>query len=248
MTNEFDKDKVLGRVKKMMALANDAAASEGERDNALRMAHATLAKYNLTIGEAEASGQKSDEPRESGKMEGKDYPWMRTVAAAIARLFFCNYFYVSQRGSKVNHFFVGKQSNIVTAQGMTKYIIASIDKEARKEAKAQAGESGAGTYWRSFCKGAAHKVFRRCVEIQEAAERAPAVPGTSLVLASLYRSELDANAAFINEQMGIKLRSTANRERNTAWSAYNSGREFGGRIGLNNQISGSTGGSSKLLK
>lgn len=57
--------RVLARVRKMMALANDdAAASDGERDNALRMAHATLLKHNLTMAAAEEAGATAEEARE----------------------------------------------------------------------------------------------------------------------------------------------------------------------------------------
>jgi hypothetical protein len=72
--SEFDREKVLARVKKMMTLATDAGASEGERENALRMAHATLAKYNLTMSEAEATGKKSEEARGAGQMVGQGLP------------------------------------------------------------------------------------------------------------------------------------------------------------------------------
>ena len=56
MSYEEDKARALARVRKMLALANDAAATEGERENALRMAHATLAKYNLELAEAVERG------------------------------------------------------------------------------------------------------------------------------------------------------------------------------------------------
>ena len=58
-------EKIMARVKKMLTLAYDKGATEGERDNALRMAHKYLAKYNLDIAEVEASGDKKakGEPR-----------------------------------------------------------------------------------------------------------------------------------------------------------------------------------------
>lgn len=63
MTNDSEKIKILGRIRKMLALANNEGASEGERDNALRMAHATLAKYNLDMAEVESSGKPQQEAR-----------------------------------------------------------------------------------------------------------------------------------------------------------------------------------------
>jgi len=44
-------NKVLERVKKMIALGNDAAATEAERETALRMAYNLLAKYNLSMSD-----------------------------------------------------------------------------------------------------------------------------------------------------------------------------------------------------
>jgi hypothetical protein len=42
---------ILEKVKKLLALANDKGATEGERDNALRMAHGMLAKHNLDMSD-----------------------------------------------------------------------------------------------------------------------------------------------------------------------------------------------------
>ena len=240
----FDKAKVLARIKKMMALAHDAGASEGERDNALRMAHAYLAKYNLTMSEAEAVGTKTEEARSVDKtLMGRDYPWMRLVAFAIGQLFFCEYFYTSLRGGKVLHCFVGKGSNVFTAQEMTKYVIDSIDREAKRMQKERFGD---GSYWRSFCKGASYRINDRCKKIRADAEKAPAAStGTALVLASVYASEKKANQLVIAQQVG-ELDKSKSRERNTDWSAASDGAKFGDRVSLNNQVGGPSGGNKQL--
>ena len=244
MTSEFDKDKVLARVKKMMTLANDAAASEGERDNALRMAHATLAKYNLTMAEADAST--APEQRLRGTMERKhDSPLERTVYAAIGELFFCYFFTTRTRDGGIRYTFVGKESNIYTAQEMSKYVVNSIFAEAAATAKAH-GEGSRGTFWRSFCKGAANRVYDRCREIRRAAEQAPAASGTALVLASVYKTELLANQKFIEDELHIKLRYSKSRERNTTADAYYAGQRYGDRIGLNNQIGSRSPSAGRL--
>jgi hypothetical protein len=244
-------------VKKMMTLANDAGASEGERENALRMAHATLAKYNLTMSEAEASGKKAEEARGAEHMTGRDYPWMRTTAHAVAKLFFCEYFYILIGGGKVKHFFVGRESNVFTAQGMTTYVIDSIDREAQRTAKARTGNSG-GTFWRSFCKGAAFAVYERCDSIREEAEEesaqdaqlerltSPKSTGTALVLASVYEAERKANEEYISKNIG-PLRFTSSRQRNTAADAHAAGQEYGEKINLSRQI-GETKDDKKRLK
>ena len=229
-----EQEKVLARVRKMMRLANDAGASQGERDNAIRMAHATLAKHNLSMSEAEAAGAKSEEARvENGEMYGENHPWTRTAAAAIADLFFCAYFYVPLRNSKVRHYFVGKMSNVITAKELSQFVIAAIDKEGRKYAK-ETYTGGGG--WRSFCKGAALQVYARCKKIREEAERPAAQPtGTALVLASVYAQEAAANKALIEQAHG-ELEETADRQTRPDFSAREAGRAYGETISLNNQI------------
>lgn len=241
----FDKEKVLARVKKMMALANDAGASEGERDNALRMAHSTLAKYNLTMSQAEKAGEKATEKRIEGGLKKKStHPWERTVANAIAKLFFCEYFYVLRTGRETIHYFVGKESNVATAQGMFFYVANSIDREAQRRGKEVEGSSG-GTYWRSFCKGAAYAVYARCKEIRETAERAPKTPGTSLVLASVYATEEAANKQHMALYSG-NIRAVGSRERGADYSAAAEGKAFGNKVSLHNQIGGSSGNQKKI--
>lgn len=117
MTASTKKDVVLSRVRKMLALANDAAVSEGERDNALRMAHATLAKYNLSLSEAETAGADADESRVSDSAaETIGHAWLRTIFYAVAQLYFCKYYTARLNGQKVRHYFIGRESNTTTAR------------------------------------------------------------------------------------------------------------------------------------
>ncbi len=148
--NTKEQDRVLARVRKMMALANDAAASEGERDNALRMVHATLAKHNLTMAMAEEAGGEA-EKRGLVTAESRDQPWARQTASAIASLMFCRYFrQKSPRAGKVIHNFVGREGNAKTASELADFVIRSIMSEANREWKKQANP---GPWWTSFCKG-----------------------------------------------------------------------------------------------
>jgi hypothetical protein len=86
-------DKIFERIKKMLALANDLAASEGERENALRMAYNTMAKYNLDMAAVEAHGKKAEEQRINFQNDSWSWLWARQVNQIIGRLFFCKYYY-----------------------------------------------------------------------------------------------------------------------------------------------------------
>ena len=242
MRSSNDQERALDRVKKMLALANDAAASEGERDNALRMAHATLAKYNLSLVDAQGAPQGANEKRVDLALETLCWPWMRTTAHAVAELFFCKYFFVRSKKNYVKHYFVGRMSNATTASGLTKYVIDSIEAEARR-AKRRAAFAGPD-FVVSFCKGAAHKVYHRCQALREEAEQASqAAPtaqatGTALVLASVYRNELEANSAYLDDVLKLKLKTSASRERRADSGAYHAGAAFGAKVQLNRQLGG----------
>lgn len=237
---DFNKDRVLARVKKMLALANDAAATEGERDNALRMAHATLAKYNLSMAQVDATGGISED-RIVGDFELREYAWMRSVAHAIGELFFCIMFYRKTQVKHARYTFVGKDSNARTAVEMTRFILSSIDREGMRQARNIPGESPRGNYWRSFCKGAAARIYQRCQELIHAAQNQTAenaTPGTALVLASVYKSERQANEIVLREKLNIHLRTRTSRQQRPGLDGFMAGQAYGDRVQLHRQIKG----------
>lgn len=228
-------DKIINRIKKMLSLANNEAATEGERDNAMRMAYNLLAKHNLTMATVE--GHSNEEKREKNRSEFYGRPWALTVAQSIANLFFCEYFYMrSGTRNQVYHYFVGKESNSITALEMSKYLVDSIKRESNRRMR-EAGEGAA--YRRSFASGAAHMVRRRVNELKAEATRSHssgASTGTSLVLSSLYDTEEKANKSFL-EESGVQLKNTRDRSKTEVdLSAYNSGHRFGGTLNLNRQL------------
>ena len=235
MTEEQVSESVLRRVRKMLALSKDTAASEGERDNALRMAHAVLAKYNLSLGDAEVT----EEPRIEDKAQLSPHPWARGMIDAIAQLYFCKTIFYRYPDKRQVHHFIGRQSNVITAIEMCRYILTSINKEARKGAKESPWIIG---YERAFCKGASSAVWRRCIQIRDEADhkddQAPTA-GTALVLASLYRTELEKNMLAITEKHGV-VSIVKSRQRAADRDAFNAGQQYGNKINLNHQVTSGT--------
>lgn len=227
--------KILERVRKMLRLANDSAATDGERDNAMRMAHATLAKHNLSMADAEARGATAEERRLDKQVETLCWPWMRTVSFGIAKLFFCEYFFARSRKNYVRHFYIGRESNVATASEMSAYVIASIQREANAHKK-RGGDP------LSFCKGAAARIHERCRALRAEAERASqssAAPGTAIVLASVYATEQAANKAYMSSELGIgKLKTSVSRQRRAESGDYYAGVKHGDSINLNRQLNG----------
>ena len=230
-------EKIINKVKKLISLGTNDGATDGERDNAIRMAHGLLAKHNLSMVDLE----ESIEERVKQFSEYSTVPWTGTAANAIAKLFFC-YLYMENKpanekgtGSKRKYFFIGKESNVITAILMADYIIKTIVKEQKKNG-----------YSRSFCNGAAQKVAQRVLEIINSATIQDGESTcTDLAIISIYKSEEQANKEFAEKTAGklvaAKSRATANNA-----SDYLAGNAYGNGISLNGQISGSKSKTQRL--
>lgn len=237
-----EQERILNRVKKMLNLANDAGATEGERDNALRMAYATLQKHNIDMATVEghtiAKNGATTEKREKVQAEYVAHHWARVASMAVAELFFCTYYYSRyQRSGKVTHSFVGRTANAVTAAEMSAYVCLSIQKEGARHAK----HLGGGAQ-RDFCKGAVTKIVRRCYDMRREAEKAPATPAAgsmALVLKSFYESEATANKQFLVKQLNVIVKEkSASDRRPKDYDAYRAGTEFGSKMNLDRQVKG----------
>lgn len=231
------------RVRKMLALANNAAATEGERDNALRMAFATMAKHNLQMADVAHSGQ-PDEKREQQMVQLSVYPWARAMAHTMADLFFCAYYFERPwKGKLAKHFFVGKQSNAITANEMAAYVVGSVFKELRQRYGSETSPEA-----RAFATGCADKLRARVRAMQREAttpDVANVSSGRALALASLYKTEAVANAAWIEQHEG-KLKTVGDRTKGVGGAAYHEGKAFGDKVSLNKQVGASKSSTLKI--
>lgn len=234
--------KILDKIQRTLALANDSGATEQERETALRMAHGLLAKHNLSMAQVTEHSREPEEERGVKTATFFGRPWAQQVCKSTADLFFCYYFVgPATKANDTRHYFVGKFSNASTAEYMAQYLVTSILKEARRVKRWSGSAAG-----RSFAVGAAHSLAARVAKMI-ADERNPATssePGTALVLASLYDRELEANKALVEAQFKLKpgKRNTSDIDPD----AYRSGRAYGNTVSLNRQLSGSS--DRKLLK
>lgn len=259
MSNEAQTDnKILRRVRKMLKLANDAGATEAERDTAMKHVHATLAKYNISMAQATADEQ---ETRGALREAYLGKPWAVRISAAIARMCFCHYHYSTLGGNagptqKALHTFVGLDSNVTTAKEMARFVVESVNREAQRY---QRNIGGGYADYRAFAQGAAEKIRLRCFKLEDDSKRngvarhedddakmvAASGVGTSLVLASLYKTEEEANNAWL-EQKKIKLgKGRTQKVDHSRGYAHRAGAEYGEKVSLTRQV---TGSSKKQLK
>jgi hypothetical protein len=94
-----DIEAIKGRVRKLMTLANEGSASDGEIENAMRMAAALIDKHRLDVTELNRDEQDVAEQTmgmSRGKTESsKFHRWETVLAHAVAELFGCVKYYLS---------------------------------------------------------------------------------------------------------------------------------------------------------
>lgn len=244
-------DEVLKKVRKLINLATCAGATEGERDNAMRMAHAFLAKHNLDMSALDAKAPTEERVSNIATFYGR--PWAQLVCASIAKLMFCKYMFVTaKRATDTQHYFIGKTSNAISASLLAEFAVSSIRREGNK-LRRSVNEDNA--FLRSFCLGAAHAIHTRVEQMVKASAKTTAAsfadspaateagkPGTSVTLATVYENEEQANAAWITaKRNGKPVKTHKNQGKGfDRMDAGRAGYAYGEKVPLNRQVGGSS--------
>ncbi len=233
-------EKILSRIRKMLTLANDEAASEGERDNAMRMAHNLLVKYQLDMSDVDAHVREKEDPRGHFTDFGYCAVWARRLRNHVAGLFMVKYYYQSINAMKDRNNFIGRESNATTAMLISEFLIGSILRESRLR------YPRAAAHQRSFCVGAEYKLFDRIAAMLRAKQQEIKEAGYGLVLVEQAKVEATANEEFV-KSMGTQITTTkARSEAEINHGAFRAGHEFGGTLSLNAQVGATTKATKRL--
>lgn len=238
----MDMQKIIERVQKMLALGRDKGATEGERDNAMRMVHAYLAKFNLDMETVEGTPSQKDRKKQEDEGGPRTHhvhtffgrPWACNAAGAIADLCFCGYLYGSARMSKdCRHYFVGRTANAVTASYLAEYVVRSIYSEGKKRQRA---ESQTNPWFLAFAWGAALKVRERVAQLKQRKD-INSSSGKELVLASYYDKERAANEEYSHVVLHARVMRGRGKGIRDA-EGFARGQAFGATINLDRQVGG----------
>jgi hypothetical protein len=171
MTNE----RIIDRIQKMLRLANDGGATEGEADAAMALAQKIMAENNLSMATIEAAGEASSDP-EAAKRErehqnkGAMYRWQRSLMACLAKINFCHVTITQARDGRSRNSkgynIIGRTSNVVAVQTMFDYLCSSVTR-LMTEAIKEGGHHNRSTFAMTFCEGASDRLIRRLHERHE---------------------------------------------------------------------------------
>lgn len=208
--------KIIERIHKMLRLAKDGGATEGEAAAALEIAQETMRKYNLTMAEMELSG-KSGDARSKNKIEGKAmYTYQQSLMAVVAKVNFCHVSitqaYKGKRWLPNGYVIIGREANVASTVQMYQYLNSSIDRIVKPHLNSY--RETLSRWAVSFKEGVATRLQERLQERHDSAIREqsraaretqarsnhPASSGNALVVVmeDFEQKERDLNADFRN--------------------------------------------------
>jgi len=149
---------VMRKIEKLLRLAKDESATEGEVENALNFARKMMDQNNLNlsledfedISNSNPSTQVNDIHVEKRSIF---HPWMRQTAIAVAEAFDCKVYFIRGYKNSREYRFVGIGSDPTTAKEMYKAFIISIRALARMKYGSKWKASVHGLYALGFAKG-----------------------------------------------------------------------------------------------
>lgn len=237
MAQDSDMPRILDRIRKMLALAADEAASEGERDNALRMANNLMAKHQLDMKDIPNSIRDRDDPLGRFELDGFGVAWTHMIRGSIARLFDCRYF-MGHKHNATKHqcIFVGRASNATTAMLMSEWVVREAIRGADKAGKHRLTPAG-----RSFGLGFSARLSQRVNEILAnqaaamAAEHGLDAASTSRALVVIHENAQADNDAWVAANMKTG-KSRSIRRGNLDGGAYGAGQQSANVVNLSKQV------------
>lgn len=239
------REKLIDKINKIMALAENNP-SEEEAASAASKAQALLAEYNLTLGDLKEADAKTDISTD-GDYVTTQTPWHLFLGPAVAKLYFCAYFFRNLPQSRRQHCFVGTQANTAVARGMFAYLIGAVNRLARDGCK-KLPPAEHSPYRTTFRVHATMRLQARLNERRQAAEQGKikaievADDGTTTetnrnlpALLSTYKAEEERVYAFMSKEYPIMKKSKAKLSTIHAQGMLD-GRAAGDKIGLDPQV------------
>lgn len=222
------RETIIERIRKLMALAGNNS-SEAERDAAMHKAQQLLIAHK--IEESEIAAAESTTPIAEWVMRGRNGQWARRIAQSIGKLYFCGY--ISQAmGKKVDHIFVGKQTDAEIAKAVTNFVVESVYSEGARQMRARKANT---SYWTSFVNAASLRIQARVRDMIRDSQNAESGASRALVVANLYATAQSAAADYIKNDPSVKT-TKSRAMTNPSDSGWAQGIAFGDTIPITQQI------------
>jgi len=210
-------EKIMDRVRKLLAKANDAACTPAEAEIFLAKAHELMAQHNIDMAKLTPANSTPD--RTILEFQTLVRPWNNAIIKGICDIYFCKWYYKTMpKGKKNPVYVIGRKDNAEVAHSLCLSVLRSV----------QIAGAGQG---RSFLNGASSKIWQRCQEIKQGATASANPNSTALVV--IYDNEQQANNDYLASQRPeLKLVPVKRHARAFNAGAYARGVEHGSRVTL----------------
>lgn len=201
-------NKLIERMQRLLAMSQDSA-SENEALIAAKRLHALLSKHNMSMSDLENNEDQIDEDG----FETVNFPYRRKVAYAVAKLYYCEMYYLSNyRKNYTKIVLVGKKHHRDIARIIIEQVLKIIDREAINSSMENCGQR-VSNYISSFRNGAGQRVVQRCMQLIEEAKVGNLIDedtGENLpALTSLYDREKSLIDDFMADMTLTTRKSTS---------------------------------------
>jgi Protein of unknown function (DUF2786) len=243
------------KIRKLLALAT--SPNEHEAMAATAKAQALLAEHNLSMSDVKMATDKGDGFVLEKEMGSDSTPWRRRIAAAVAEMYFCKYFFqyekkwTSQRKTGYIrydwHTFVGVPHNVSVTKIMFSYLSGTVERLATEGSKSvpMRERSRYATAFKAACTlRLTHRIHER-IEAAKRGEIKSESTGRNLpALLNTYLAVQSKLTTYINENVG-ELRTKKARITMSHAQGAADGSRAGDSIGLDQQVGGN---NARLLK
>ena len=214
-----DREKLLGRVQKLLAMAKHSASNENEASIALRRAESMMRKYDIQYAELTAQTLKQDDMVAAETGEARNSTWVWNLAWAAS---FITSTMPTKRSGEVR--FCGTPEDTQVALMMFDYLVGVTERLAKKFEGTRRGRN-------SFKMGVVEGILVQCraIKAEREAELSKATTGTDLVV---VKKDLIVKHFNLRYGSGRSYSVGCN-------SSYNAGYAKGKKVSLNSQV-GST--------
>lgn len=238
MTGNNERTRIIEKVKKMLALAKDKAATPNEAANAARQAEGLMRKHNLEMADViyqELKNQdnltwgyvRSNMFKNNGAFIKRVQDWPQWIAVACAELYDCHVSLrlVPEEGYVIAFF--GYQVDVEVCKWVYEYLLDCVRRASLKitEQEARAAMVTLRTYRKDFRRGMASELVTKLREIlaYKNAQDQQSSSCTSLVIAKRQAVE-EKYGKFQYGTRAIRYRSA---------NAMEHGREEGRKVNVN---------------
>ena len=236
------------KIRKLLAVANDAAATPGEAANAAAMAASLALQHNIDMGkihERESSPETKAFARTHKGMavsaqHRKGLLWM---ASGVANLYGCSIILTTFRNPAhaADIYFVGQPHNADLCLTWLDYL-ANAAQRANREAPELKGLSGADRYRadrdfrESFGSAVRNRLDEKLQAMKSEGIKGESSSSTALVVSNWFETEKREVQEWMASTMKLGKATSTRSTKNRDYSAATAGYQAGKKVGLHDQL------------